>query len=184
MNILQLTGRGTGAMGYGGKIGPFGSSDDRGTIIAKDGVVDHYLQKELKIELYKKQQTSLVEALKTPEKWLAARDASLKTITEELAPIYYDAIEKYRELYPVDEAVELANRDIKSLYEVKMRQLEVEQPGASLLFQGAVLENNKDKILGNAFLSGGSQTSKEEFKRYYKEKRARKKAKKSKKLTQ
>jgi hypothetical protein len=64
---------------------------------------------------------------------------------------------------------------------MRIRQLEIEQPGASLLFQGAVLENNKDKIIGNTLVSKTSEPIKEEFKKYYKEKRARKKARKSQK---
>jgi hypothetical protein len=177
--MLQLRGRGTSAMM---PINPFGA--DRDVATGAKGAVTEYLEKELKLELYNKQQSSLITALTKPEQWLGARDTSMKALTAELSPIYYDAIEKYRALYPLDEAVELANQDIKSIFDVKMRHLEIEQPGASLLFQGAVLNNNMDKIKANALISGSmgeSSVSKSEFKKYYKEKRARKKAKRSKK---
>jgi hypothetical protein len=178
--MLQLRGRGTGAMIQTHPL----FETDRKTSTDPDGVVDKYLQKELKLDLYNKQQLSLVEALTKPDAWLGKREATMKILTAELSPIYFDAIEKYRKLYLVDEAVELANQDIKSIFEVKMKHLELEQPGASLLFQGAVLNNNIDKIKASALISGSlgeSNTSKDEFKKYYKEKRARKKAKRSKK---
>jgi hypothetical protein len=177
--MLQLRGRGTGAM----MKHPFG--DDKKTATDPNGFIDEYLQKELKLGLYKAQQTSLVKALTKPEEWLDSRDLAMKTISAKLAPTYWDAIEKYKKLYPMDEAVELANQDIKAFFDVKIRHLEIEQPGASLLFQGAVLNNNMDKIKASALISGSlgksSNISKDEFKKYYKEKRARMKAKRSKK---
>jgi hypothetical protein len=112
------------------------------------------LQKELKLDLYQKQQTSLVKALTKPEDWLTDRDTEMKKLTAELSPIYYEAIDKYIMLYPVNEAVELPNQDIKAMFDVKMRHLEISQPGASLLFQGAMLNNNMDKIKANTLISG------------------------------
>jgi hypothetical protein len=124
-------------------------------------------------------------ALKNPANWLATREIAMKNLSVELAAPYYKAIEKYKTLYPIDEAIELANRDIKGLFEMRMRQMEIDQPGSSLLFQGAALENNLNATMGNKFLNilSGQNLgpSKEEFKRYYKEKRARKKAKRAKK---
>jgi hypothetical protein len=167
--MLQLRGRGAGAMTQAHPLGK------------DDGVAAKYLEKELKLDLYKEQQTSLVTALTKPEEWLTKRDTSMRKLIAELSPIYNESIENYMKLYPTDEAIDLANQDIKSLFDVKMRHLELEQPGASLLFQGAVLNNNIDKIKANAVLTGVSGgSSKEEFKKYYKEKRARKKAKRSK----
>jgi hypothetical protein len=79
----------------------------------------------------------------------------------------------------------LANRDIRGLFEMRMRQIEIDQPGSSLLFQGAALESNLNAAMGAKFLNNLSGQnlgpSKEEFKKYYKEKRARKKAKRAKK---
>jgi hypothetical protein len=176
--MLQLRGRGTGAM----MKHPFG--DDKKTATDSNGFIDQYLQKKLKLDLYKAQQTSLVKALTKPEEWLTSRDVAMKTISAKLAPTYWDAIEKYKALYPMDEAVELANQDIKALFDVKIKHLEIEQPGASLLFQGAVLNNNMDKIKANALISGSlgeSNVAKDEFKKYYKEKRQRKKPKRAKK---
>jgi hypothetical protein len=178
--MLHLRGRGTGAMIQTHPL----YETDRNTSIAANGVVDKYLQKELKLDLYNQQQLSLVEALTKPDTWLGKRETAMKTLTAELSPIYFDAIERYRKLYPVDEAVELANQDIKAIFEVKIKHLELEQPGASLLFQGAMLNNNMDKIKANTLISGSmsqSNVSKDELKKYYKEKRARKKAKRSKK---
>jgi hypothetical protein len=109
----------------------------------------------------------------------------MKNLSVELAEPYYNAIEKYKTLYPIDEAIELANRDIKGLFEMRMRQMEIDQPGSSLLFQGAALESNLNAAMGAKFLNNLSGQnlgpSKEEFKKYYKEKRARKKAKQAKK---
>jgi hypothetical protein len=108
----------------------------------------------------------------------------MKKLTEELSPIYYEVIDKYIKLYPVDKAIKLANQDIKAIFDVKMRHLEISQPRSSLLFQGAVLNNNMDKIKANTLISGSmseSNVSKDEFNKYYRQKRARKKAKRSKK---
>jgi hypothetical protein len=115
--MLQLRGRGTGAM----MKHQFG--DDKKTATDPNGFIDEYLQKKLKLGLYKAQQTSLVKALTKPEEWLTNRDLAMKTISAELAPAYWDAIEKYKALYPMNEAVELANQDIKALFDVKMRHV-------------------------------------------------------------
>jgi hypothetical protein len=54
--MLQLRGRGTGAMIQNHSL----IDRDRDTSVAADGIVDKYLQKELKLNLYNKQQLSLV----------------------------------------------------------------------------------------------------------------------------
>jgi hypothetical protein len=122
----------------------------------------------------------MIEALKDPAAWISKRKTALEGLIEELSPIYYDSIEKYKKFYPIDEATELANRDIKSIYEMRIRQLEIDQPGASLLFQGAVLENNLNKAYGTSLVNNLGNPSKKQFKKYYKERRARYKAKKHK----
>lgn len=172
--MLSLRGRGTSAMAQAHPL----EVTNRAGSVGAGKIVDKYLQKELKIDLYQQQQASLVEALKDPSAWLAKRDTAMKKLTAELSEPYYDAIDKYMKLYPVDEAVELANQEIKALFDIKMKHLDFEQPGASFLFQGAVIENNKDKVMGNALLSHTSKPSNDEFEAYYKKRKAAKKAKK------
>jgi hypothetical protein len=75
MNVLALRGRGTGAMIQDHPLGR-----DRKIATDPDGAVDKYLQKELKIDLYKQQQSSLVEALKTPDAWLGKRETCYEKI--------------------------------------------------------------------------------------------------------
>lgn len=147
-------------------------------------IVKPYLKKELKIDLHTQQQKSMVSALKDPATWLDDRKTKLETIADELADPYYKAIEKYSTLYPMDEAIAMANSDIKALYDIKIRHMELEQPGASVLFQNAVFQNKTDTMEGKILASNVSEPTKESYKRYYKEKRARKKAKKAKKGSQ
>jgi hypothetical protein len=127
--------------------------------------VAKYLDKELKIDLHTAQQQSLVQALKDPAAWLGDKEAKIKALSVELAKPYY--------------------QDIKGLFEIRMRQIEIDQTGSSLLFQGVALESNLNAAMGAKFLNNLSgqnlDPSKEEFKNYYKEKQARKKAKRARK---
>lgn len=138
--------------------------------------VEPYLQKELKLELHQMQQKSMVQALTKPEKWLNEREKQIKGITTELSGPYIQAIEKYRQLYPIDEAVALANKEIKVLYDIKLNHLELIQPGASSLMQNQVFKNNVAVGEGKMLTSGLENADKSNYKKYYKQKYKNKKS--------
>lgn len=118
---------------------------------AADTPIQNFLAKELKLELSDRQQQSMVSALTKPEAWLKTRKIQMVKILNELAPVYQAAITKYSEVYPMDEALAHANDEIKVLYDIKIKHLELEHPGGSVLMQNKVFENqiavDKGKIL-------------------------------------
>jgi hypothetical protein len=105
-----------------------------------------YLKKELKIDLHDTQEQSLVQALKNPEKYLIERKKKLEKIAEDLSHPYQDSIDFYFKAgYPMDEAIQLADIEIKGLYDSKIRQLNTIMPGASVMLTSAIDDQNAER---------------------------------------
>lgn len=151
------------------------------TPFADAAAAEKYLKKELKIELHKKQQDSLIKAIKTPDVWLGERKTAMDAIAKSLSKPYTDAIDRYTEYYPVDEAIQMAGEDIKPLYEIEKRYMDLTLPGANQLYTGALLENQG--MRDQAHIQANALTDRSQWKKEYKAKRKAKKASKAAKST-
>jgi len=141
-----------------------------------------YLERELKLKLMTDQQTALIEALKTPDTWLKKRNDAIGELTTKLGKQYFDAVTFYADAgYPIDESIAKATEEIKPIYEIGMKHIDVTVPGASLLYTGAMTDNNNWRAIGANQQT--ALTDKSEYKKYYKERKARHKAKKAAKGT-
>lgn len=140
------------------------------------GNASDYLKKELKVALHEKQQESLINALQRPEDWLSERTRLVNLMLASLGNTYNTQVEKYLQYYPADEAVALATEDIRPIYEMEMRNIEIEHPGASILYQGALLDNNYFRGKASNFTKALNDNPQIEWKKAYKAKRKAKKA--------
>lgn len=151
-----------------------------------------FLERELLLTLRENQDKSLAESIDDPGKWLAARSARIRNIIKGgpsglkddkdqdipepgLDEIYRKYIERYAAVYPVDQAVARATEDIRPLFEARMRQMEVEFPGASLIMpklSAQAQEYSNKSALADAVISH------DQYKAYRRAKKASKKSKK------
>jgi hypothetical protein len=150
---------------------------------ADAAAVRAYLGKELKLELRANQDAAVIKALTRPEEWLAARSTAMAKIVDELSGPYLAGIAKYSDLYPTDEAVELATAEIRPLFDAKMRFLEVMQPGASLLLPQAIADNKFKAISARNIVAAEAGDLNPQFEEYYKQRRNAKKAKRARKAS-
>lgn len=86
----------------------------------------------------------------------------MASILGKLAAQLRDKTDQYGQVYPMDQAIALAQRDIAVLFEMEKRQLEIEYPGAELLFKQAEVKSftNYNNKGGAAMLSTIEQEGK------------------------
>lgn len=164
---------------------PFGGKLDQSTLKFKGPEQDTknivpYLAKELGVELQARRNDAQISALTDPKKWLDTYNGRMTSILGTLAERLRDKTDQYGQVYPMDQAIALAQRDIAVLFEMEKRQLEIEYPGAELLFKQAEVKsflNYNDKG-GSAMLSTIEQDGKQD-KAAYRRYKAKKKAKRS-----
>ena len=160
-------------------------------------IAREYLSKELLIDLRAKQDTSMATAIETPGKWLAERSAALDAILDDkeetidgtkytihgLASQYQSFVASYAKLYPTDQALAMATRDIRPIFEARVRQLELEHPGSSLIVPALGNMRQASEIRSGLIGSAvtGEPISKAQYKEYRRARKAKKAAKASRK---
>jgi hypothetical protein len=139
-----------------------------------------YLNKALAVDRVSKQQTSLISAMNSPALFVKARTNEINKIIASLSEDYVDTIKEYEVYYPVEVALKMANEEFEKIFAIKMRQLEIEMPGASALFPylGTKTANKQSEQSMLVSALGGDEHAR--YKAYRKKKKA-KKGKKSKK---
>lgn len=142
-----------------------------------------YLAKELGLEIQYQRNQAHLEALLQPKDWLDKYNDMLDGVLTRLTEDLKQKTANYSQVYPMDQAVALAQRDIALIFEIEKRQLDIQFPGSELLFKSA--ENVRDAVRtatgGTGFLDSVAHDAKADkaaYKRYKKHKKS-KKAKKT-----
>jgi hypothetical protein len=142
------------------------------------GGVEEYISRQLKMDVIMNSQASLVEAMKTPEKWLERRNDDMALIKRRVAKTYADQVGKYYTAgYPIEEAQRLAEDAANVMLQIELRDLDVTHPGSSTIYASAandMINRNNEFLIRN----GGAESDKAVYKRYKKAKKQKKASKK------
>jgi hypothetical protein len=143
------------------------------------GSVEEYLGRQLKLDLQRSKQESLIEAMEKPTDWLAKRNAAYDDIKKRIAGVYAIQMGKYYTAgFPVEEAQQLAENAANALLQIELRDLEMTLPGANTVFASAA--NTQAARESKYALAEGVAEHRKSDKEIYKRYRAKKKAKKAK----
>lgn len=148
-----------------------------------------YVAKELGVTLQVQRNAAQITALTNPRDWLGEYEDRMEALTKKLGKQLQKRTADYAKLYPTDQAIALAQRDISVMYELEKRQLEVEYPGYELLFGQAARQQFANYNAYNPVTKEGAgapilQAVADDnaiYKRIRREKKAAKRARKAKK---
>lgn len=177
MSLMRRTGNAVTGNPFGVDAAPTVPID--GLLYRGDDAAVSFLAKELGVEIQNQRNHAHITALQNPAQWLDGYNNRLRVVLTKLGKDLKDRTANYAQLYPMDQAVALAQRDIALVFEIEKRQLDIEYPGSDLLFKQAekdqFIKFNENGGVGmlNA-VARDAKADKAAYKRYKKYKKSKK----------